>query len=95
MLEGPTEYSPLDAQKAFETVLGKAVELKAVEADHLVGFLTGVAHFQPEMAKALADMSRAMMPGGKIYEEWKSEKGKAEVFRGTTTLEEAIKGFFQ
>ena len=48
-----------------------------------MGFLTGVAHFQPEMAKALADihMSRAMMPGGKIYEAWKSEKGiLAEVF---------------
>lgn len=87
-LHGPQDYCPLDVQKAFSKVLGKDVKANPVEKKDLIDFFG--AFCPPKVAALWVEMTESFLPGG-IAAVDSPLREKADIVRGKTTLDEAIK----
>ena len=85
-LEGPASYSPLDVQAAFEAVIGKEIEVRAIEKEGLPEFFGQV--FPPTIVDEFVEMSTSFLPGG-IMAADEMEPGK-NLVRGKVELREAL-----
>lgn len=86
-LHGPQEYSPKDVQAALSHITGKNVTVKGVESHQLLDFFKKV--FVPKVAEAYDEMTRGILPGGKLIVE--PDPVEREIVRGKTSLEEALR----
>ncbi|KAM0424165.1 hypothetical protein ACHAPT_010534 [Fusarium lateritium] len=86
-LHGPQPYTPLDIQRVFSQILGKEVEVKAVEKEDLPAFFGKI--FPPQIIDEWVEMSTCFLPGG-IAEKDVTKEGEVQVVKGKTELIEAI-----
>lgn len=85
-LFGPQLYSSLDIHSAVEEITGKKGELVAIEKENLTGWFA--THVPECYAQEYADLIIAMLPGGRLEEEYEYTE---ETIRGEITLVEALR----
>jgi uncharacterized protein YbjT (DUF2867 family) len=88
-LHGPRAYTSLDAQKAFEEVSGKSVEMQPIPKDGLGDFFAAV--FPPMVAAAFAEMNASYLEGGILYED---PQPTGETKYGNTELVEVLREIY-
>lgn len=86
-LHGPQPYTPLDVKDAFSQVLGKEVEVMAIDKKDLPAFYGKI--FPPQIINEWVEMATCFLPGG-IAEKDLTKPGDVDVVRGKTELIEAI-----
>ncbi|PYH46298.1 NAD(P)-binding protein [Aspergillus saccharolyticus JOP 1030-1] len=88
-LHGPREYASVDVRRAFEKVLGRAVELRPVEKENLTEYFAG---FLPEAAVGpFVEMTLSFLPGGVMHNDL-GKKEEVRLMRGRVELEEVVAG---
>lgn len=86
-LHGPQAYTPKDVKNAFSQVLGKKVEVRAVEKQDLPAFYGKI--FPPQIINEWVEMATCFLPGG-IAEKDMTDSGGVDIVRGNTELIEVI-----
>ncbi|CEO58393.1 hypothetical protein PMG11_03122 [Penicillium brasilianum] len=87
-LHGPQNYSALDVRAALTRVLGKEVEVRPVEKDHLRKFYAQI--FPPTILDHWVELATSILPDGKLGTEYMLHP-RGPVLHGRTDLETAIK----
>ncbi|MBC7926307.1 MAG: NmrA family NAD(P)-binding protein [Bryobacteraceae bacterium] len=82
-LQGPRDYSALDAAAAFSQVLGKPIPAVPVSEDQWPAVIKGFG-FSPQVAEAYAEMLRNNNAGHFVPED------SATIRHGSVTLEQAV-----
>lgn len=86
-LNGPEDYTPNDVKTVLDKLMGKEVEIRAVEQKDLDEFYGHI--FPPDEAANWAEMSKCFLPGGYALQHPPKEE-ESQVVRGTVGLEEAL-----
>ncbi|KAK4184803.1 hypothetical protein QBC35DRAFT_39104 [Podospora australis] len=87
-LHGPVSTS-LDVKKAFEEVLGREIEVRAVPTEGLLDFYNAV--FPPHVAKSYVEMTESFLPGGIMFE---NPNPTGEIRHGKTGMVEVFRQWF-
>ncbi len=88
-LHGPRAYTSLDAQKAFQEVSGKSLDMQPIPKDGLGEFYAAV--FPPMVAAAFAEMNASYLEGGILYE---NPQPTGEIKYGKTGLLEVLREIY-
>ena len=89
-LQGPCDYSSLDAQRALQEATGKQVGLRVVEPDDVGAFFGAV--FPPHVAPLFTEMNSILLPGSRFLNDPEND---TPVHRGSDTLATVIRKLAQ
>lgn len=89
-LQGPRDYSSLDAQRALEEVTGKTIELRVVKPEDMTSFASAI--FPPHVVPLFVEMNATLLPGSPFLNDPEND---TPVHRGAETLTDAFRRMVQ
>lgn len=89
-LQGPQDYSSLDAQRVIEKITGKKIELQVIEPEGVAAFFGNV--FPPHVVPLFVEMNATLLPGSKYLND---PENRTPVHRGRDTLMDAMRSMLQ